>query len=234
LRPGVGTVLAAETLRSAANPPPAAESNPDKAEERVSVFWRIFGGTVLSIIALVCVTVYQQVSGAINELRTGITHLNEARADLVTKQDVDGRFTTLWGAVKELQAINVTVQSLKERAMLRDQQNKEEEERKETLHKELHALTAAVTALKERALMQDEQAKAESERKETFCKELCALNTTVTALKERTLLHDQQWKQENERKELVRELHQLRERLATLEGRSPTAAAPTMPPERGD
>src|SRR5690348_2761568 len=46
------TILAAEALRGAANGARPGEPPPAKTEERISLFWRVFGGTLLSIAAL--------------------------------------------------------------------------------------------------------------------------------------------------------------------------------------
>src|SRR5438132_9997852 len=81
-----GTVVAAETLRNATAQGLLAAASA-KGEERIGVFWRVFGGTLLSIVALVCVTVYQQFTSTINELRNDVNHLNESRADLLKKDE---------------------------------------------------------------------------------------------------------------------------------------------------
>jgi hypothetical protein len=75
---------------------------PDKEEQKVSLFWRLFGGTLLSIVALLVVTAYQQVSGAIADLRATIGRVQEVSADFVKKDDVNNRTTGLWNAVREV------------------------------------------------------------------------------------------------------------------------------------
>src|SRR5262249_14264690 len=52
-------ILASETVRNSATPshqPPQPVKNGD---EKISIFWRVFGGTVVSIVALVVITAYQ-------------------------------------------------------------------------------------------------------------------------------------------------------------------------------
>src|SRR5262249_16227596 len=70
-------VLAAGTLRSPsllpADHPKAQVGHPD---DRVSMFWRIFGGTILSIFALVAVTVYNNLQSNVNELRAELSRSN--------------------------------------------------------------------------------------------------------------------------------------------------------------
>src|SRR5262249_27004054 len=60
-------LLAAEVLRNAAAPS-EAKTKP-KGEESVSPFWRIFGATILSIVALGAVTLYQQLANGLGEVR---------------------------------------------------------------------------------------------------------------------------------------------------------------------
>jgi hypothetical protein len=197
-------VLAAETLRNAAAP-----AAPAKGEERGSVFWRVCGGTVLSIVALVAVTLYQQLTAAVNELRTSVaaintdlrkdlTQLGQAHADLVKKDEFNGRLTTVWASIKELTPLSGAVGSLKERALVRDQQEKADAEVKEQLRKDVQALEAAVTVLKERLTVREQQAQAEEAHRE-----------------------------------LVQGLQQLRERLANVEGRQ-AAATPAKAPAQAE
>jgi hypothetical protein len=198
-------VLAAETLRSAAS----SAAAPARGEERGSVFWRVCGGTVLSIVALVAVTLYQQLTAAVNELRSSVaalntdlrkdlTQLSQAHADLVKKDEFNGRLTTVWNSVKELQALSASVSMLKERALVRDQQEKADAEVREQMRKEVQTLEAAVTVLKERLTVREQQAQAEQAQRE-----------------------------------LMQGLQQLRERLANVEGRQ-AAAAPVKGPAQAE
>src|SRR5262249_22667421 len=99
-------------------------------------------------------------------LRGEVNRINEIRGDLVKKDEFTTRATTIWNSIRELQANNATLSALKEKSMVRDQQWKDAEERRETMHKDLHAIGAAVTALKERAVLRDQQIKEREERME--------------------------------------------------------------------
>jgi hypothetical protein len=137
------TILAGEALRGAGLAPRPAEPAPPKGEERLSLFWRVFGGTLLSIAALVVVTLYQQFTGGLNDLRHDIVRLNEAQADLVKKEEFNGRTATLWNGLNEAKGANAGVAAVREKQALHDQQLKQaEDERKELLR--------AVQALRER------------------------------------------------------------------------------------
>jgi hypothetical protein len=85
---------AQECAQQAAPPPPS--------EEKISVFWRVFGGTLLSIAALVCMTIYQQFSASLTDLRAGINHLNEFYADVVKKDELKTHSNAIWTSLKEL------------------------------------------------------------------------------------------------------------------------------------
>jgi CII-binding regulator of phage lambda lysogenization HflD len=142
------TVLAAETLRHASSPVVAPE--PAKGEERLSVFWRVFGGTLLSITALVCITVYQQFNGSLNELRHGLNALHETRADLVKKDEFSSRMTSVWNGIKELQAAHAAAAAAKERITLLEQQLKASEEDRKELTREFQRLRERLAALEGR------------------------------------------------------------------------------------
>jgi hypothetical protein len=121
-----------------------------KPEDRVSVFWRVFGGTLLSITALIGITLYQQFSNSISELRTSLSRLTESRADFVKVEDCNTRFTAVWSNMKELQAANAAVLALKERSALLEQQVKASEEERKELTRELQLLRERQAALEGR------------------------------------------------------------------------------------
>ncbi len=186
---------AAETLRSSEESRLAAHKSA-KAEDRINVFWRLFGGTMLSIVALVCITAYQQLSSTLSELRSNQTRLQEGRADLVRNDEFNNRLATVWTSIKELQASGAAMSALKERSALLEQQLRSAQE-------QLNGRITTVSA--------------------SF-KDVDAATAAISALKERSALLEQQVKTaETERKELVQQLQHLRERLAALEGRQVAA-----------
>jgi hypothetical protein len=153
--PANGTLLAAETLRST-----ALAGVPAKGEERLPVFWRVFGATLLSIAALVVITLCQHFSSSLNELRSDLGHLNEdlrkdmarlneSQAHLVPKEEFSTRITSVWNSIKELQTLSSTVAALKEKALVRDEQLREQEERRE-LVRELQRLRERLATLEGR------------------------------------------------------------------------------------
>jgi chromosome segregation ATPase len=107
------TLAAGETLRSAAESGKAGEK---KDEEKMSIFWRVFGGTILSIVALTAITIYNNLSANISELRGELNREREARAALVKKDDFDTRLKTQYDRIRAVEAHKVDIEGLKERA----------------------------------------------------------------------------------------------------------------------
>jgi hypothetical protein len=101
MRSAVAGVLTAEAFRNAELVSAPAVS-PARPEEKISIFWRVFGGTLLSIAALAVMTVYQQFSGSLNELRNNMDHLHETHVDMVKKEDFNARSTTIWNALSQV------------------------------------------------------------------------------------------------------------------------------------
>src|SRR5262249_48149908 len=121
-----------------------------KPEDKVSVFWRVFGGTLLSIAALICITLYQQFSASLTQRRAHVGRLTEGRADFVKSDDCSARFTAVWNSVKELQAANAAVVGLKERSALLEQQVKASEDERKEMVRELQRLRERQAAIEGR------------------------------------------------------------------------------------
>jgi DNA repair exonuclease SbcCD ATPase subunit len=200
-------ILAAETLRASDSAP----AEPAKTEEKLSVFWRVFGGTILSITALVVITAYQSLAGGIHELRSDLSRLRESNAELVKKDEFQSRNTKLWDRLQEFQSVQTAASVLSNKIVaLEQQQAAVERDRRELL-----AAVALLPMVKDRiGALEDQRRAGEQDHKD-----LLAASASVATLKEHGASLDKQLKDaEAERKDLVRELQQLRERLAKLEG----------------
>ncbi len=141
------TLLTAEALRGSASRP---ADPPTKGEERMSLFWRVFGGTLLSIAALVLLTFYQQFSGSLNELRADILRLNEARGDLVKKDELNSRMTTVWNGLNDAKSGGASLPALREKQAQQDQQLKQLEDDCKDLLREVQLLRERVAKLEGR------------------------------------------------------------------------------------
>jgi DNA repair exonuclease SbcCD ATPase subunit len=108
------TAVAVETLRSATQ---SSRVEPDKKkdEERVSLFWRVFGGTILSIVALVSLTLYNNLSSGISELRAELSREREARAELVKKDEFQARSQSQYDRIRAAEGLKADLEGLKER-----------------------------------------------------------------------------------------------------------------------
>jgi hypothetical protein len=143
-----GSLLrAVETMRSIHDPAAAHVKSAPRGEDRVSLFWRIFGGTLLSIVALVVITVYQQFTSSLTELRTNLNHVIENRAELVRADDFNNRVASMWTTIKQLQDANATVTALKERSSLQEQCMKEGIQERKDLLNEIQVLRERVAVL---------------------------------------------------------------------------------------
>lgn len=162
LQSPASSILMSETLRDSI--PLRPTDKPERAssgEDRMPLFWRVFGGTILSILALAVITVCQYFNGVLSglrgdmgrlneeirkemsrvdtDLRKDLGRLNEAQGTVVKVEDFNSRLKSVWDNIKELQTLSATVSALKERDLLREQHLREEAERKE-LVRELQLL----------------------------------------------------------------------------------------------
>jgi hypothetical protein len=188
------TLVAAEALRnssmSSSLPPP-----PEKSEEKISVFWRVFGGTLLSIAALVCITVYQGFNSSLNDLRKDINAQHEMNAEFVKKDDLNNRLNPLWSGIKDLQQSFCNSLNEVRKEINAQQEMRADLVKKDDLNNRLNLLWTGI-------------------------KELQSANSTITMLKDKSALLEEKLRvSEEERKEMSRELQSLRENLAKIEGR---------------
>jgi DNA repair exonuclease SbcCD ATPase subunit len=161
------------------------------------LFWRVFGGTAVSIAALVAVTLYNNMTTNINELRSEVSRVNEARAELVKKEEFNSRNQNLWDRLQALQELRVTVTGLKEQmSSLGEKQA------------DVKGARDALSTIEQRLKAAEDDHKA-----------LAKAELTITALEQKTAARDTQLKAaEDDRKELARQVQELRERLAKVEG----------------
>ncbi|MCX8139371.1 MAG: hypothetical protein N3E46_06780 [Gemmataceae bacterium] len=138
-----GTPLAAssEALRAAQT---SSEKKTSQDEEKVSLFWRIFGGTILSMVALGALTLYNNLSANISDLRRELNQEREARSELVRKQDFTAWLNSQAERLRPLEAPKAGLEALKERsaasASAVEGVKKEQAAAVEELRKELAAL----------------------------------------------------------------------------------------------
>jgi DNA repair exonuclease SbcCD ATPase subunit len=161
------TPILSEVLRQSSEA--KAEDGKDK-EGPISPFWKIFGGTVLSITAMVVVTAYQGLNSTFGDLRNEMGHsakemrkeltsVSEAQSALVKKDDMTRANTSVWAAITELRAERDNLATLKERCATLKEQIKAGEAERRQLAGELQKLREHKAAADERqALVREVQA----------------------------------------------------------------------------
>jgi hypothetical protein len=137
------TIRAAEARRGSAGARPP-ETPPPRAEERLSPFWRVFCGAMLSIAALVVVALYQQFVSGVNELRNDLVRLNEARSDLVKKDELNARLAPMWNGVNDAKA------AVRDKQARQEQQFKQDDEERKAIQREVQLLRERLTKLEAR------------------------------------------------------------------------------------
>jgi hypothetical protein len=143
---GRASVLVSEVLRRA-----GPRTDPPADQEKMSLFWQIFGGTIVSVVALILITAYTQITSAAMELRRDV---NRLQAEVITKDDLNGRLTAVWNTVKDLQATKNSLSSLQEQVHALNQdlgaRTKADEDRRRELQRQLDEQSRRLQALAER------------------------------------------------------------------------------------
>lgn len=255
---GTNEMAALETARigggAGSDKPPEKKSD----EEHMSLFWRVFGGTILSIVALVTITLFNNMSSSITELRADISREREARAELVKKEEFNTRVTSIYERMRGIDAAKIELEGVKEKtganAAAIEGAKKDTAAALEALKKDAAATSdavakdvAAVEVVKEKVNAL-EAIKKDVAGLDSLKERLAATVADMKALRddlnkvtgevvknrtfdlERKTFRDAQHKQVEETlKELQKGLQDCREKLARLEGAKP---AP-KPPEEG-
>ena len=138
-------IFSAETLRAGHSG--IFRSASGKSEDKLTLFWRVFGGTLISIAALVAVTVYQQFNNNLNEIRGEITQMNATHADFIKKDEFNSRSTLIWNSLKEMHTASTQVSALQERSHLLEQQLKTAEEERRNLTRKVAELSERLAAV---------------------------------------------------------------------------------------
>lgn len=229
------TAAAVETARSITSFPLASPKDEKKEEEKLSLFWRVFGGTILSIVALVCITLYNNLQGSISDLRTELSREREARATLAKKDEVDSRIKTQYERIRAVEAFKSDIDTAKERFAAAETSRKDLSASLDMLKKE----TAGIEVIKERIAML-EGVKKDIAGLDALKEKLTAVNVDLKTVREeiqkasqeveknkaadleRKASRDVQAKQLDETlKELQKNVQACREKIARLEGSQP-------------
>lgn len=248
---------AAYAFRGMPTLPHAGETKAER-DDKVSMFWRVFGGTILSIVALAAVTIYNNITANVSELRSELNRVNtelrseiargnEARVDLIRKDEFNGRLATVWDGIKTIQAqatVNTSAATAQrtEHDAIKDRLTrvvadldafrKDSTTATDAMKKELSLTSdgmkkdiAALEALRERLMALAGDLKAQRDDAAKFRADL---DRNIAYDNERKMYRDSQAKQYDETiKELQKAMQDCREKLARLEGQ--TNPMPTVP-----
>jgi hypothetical protein len=132
-----------------------------KDEGKLPAFWKLFGGTVLSIAAMVVVTAHQSLSSSIadvrsetsalnNEMRKEIGRLAESQGELVKKEECDSRFKSVWRDVAELREDKKELIRLKQQCDELTKMREKSEEGRRQLAQDLRSLREEQVRRRER------------------------------------------------------------------------------------
>ncbi len=230
-----GEMAALETARSATDSSTDRRAEPKKEEEHISLFWRVFGGTILSIVALVSITLYNNLTSSVNELRAEVSREREARAELVKKDEFNTRVTAQYERMRGLDTVKVELEGMKEKvhtnatavegvkreadAMQKDVASLELLKERVALLEGLKKDVAGLDAIKEKLAAAAADLKTTRDDVQKLTGEV---DRNKTSDLERKAIRDSQHKQVDESlKELQTGLQNCREKLARLEGVQP-------------
>ncbi|QEL16178.1 hypothetical protein [Limnoglobus roseus] len=210
------------TMATALRPHDTASTEPVKtksADENggISMFWRVFGGTILSIVALIGVTLYNTLNNSIAELRSTVSKLTEERAELLKKDEFGTRMNSNWERVQAIQG-----QNNEQNASLRTFRA-EVDGIKEKLTRNGTDLDAAKKDLTALDVMKEKLTNLATEAKnyrDDYAKLRQDVDKNLASDQERKATRDSQHKEiEKSMKDLQTALLDLQIKLARLEGR---------------
>jgi hypothetical protein len=97
---------------------PAKEEKKEKKEDNVPMFWKLCSAALLSVGALVAVTLYNQLSSSNGALRADVNTLRERNNELVRKDEYNQRNIAILATIQGVEANNKAAMDLwKERAL---------------------------------------------------------------------------------------------------------------------
>jgi chromosome segregation ATPase len=194
-------------------------------EEKLHVFWRVFGGAIVSICALVGLSLYNNMQTNIAELRAELSRVNEARGDYVRKDEFNTRITANYERITtvgtQTSTQNATLLSLRTDLDATKERLAKATTEADALKKDI----VAIEAIKEKIALLVTDLKAV--REESF-KMTAELEKNKLADTDRRIRRDEQMK---DLEKLIKELHtavqECQVKLARVEGKQESKPAET-------
>jgi chromosome segregation ATPase len=173
------------------------------AEAHVPVWIKIFGGSIVSAIIFLLLTLAGYIVNNSSNIQNSINTLN---ADCVHKTEFNDRLNSTWATLKDVGPLKEKVNSIEESLKNRGGSVDNLKER----------VNAIEQLAKERAIWME---KIET-RLSNSEKNMDAANKEIAALKEKISANEQAIKNiQEENKQFVKDIQALRERLVVLEGK---------------
>lgn len=205
----------------------AAKGKPADENGGISVFWRVFGGTIISIVALVGITLYNSINSQLSELRNEIHKLNEARAELVKKDEFSTRINSNWDRVQLLQT-----QNNEQNASMRSMRT-EIDGFKEKMTRNVADLDAAKKDLATLEVIKEKMTALATDWKtnrEDYLKMRQDVDKNLASDQERKTRRDEQYKEiDKSMKDVTAALQAVQIKLARLEGATSVPTKPMKP-----
>ncbi len=247
---GVGNEMSlVEAARAASQSALSTKESPH-GDEKISLFWRVFGGTILSMVCLGSITLYNNISSNIADIRKELNQEREIRSEYVKKDEFNTRTSTQYERIRSLDALKIELEGIKERGgtntVALDSLKKDVATNMDAVRKDVTVAVdtakkdgAALDLLKERIvaleMLRKELASIESLREKVASNVADVKSLRDEAVKyhqeiernkaadlERKTSRDAQFKQvEDTLKELQKGLQDCREKIARLEGMQP-------------
>jgi hypothetical protein len=159
-----------ETLRSAAESARQggeAEKKEKEKDDGIPVFWRVFGGTVISILSLFTITAYNnfnaglaevksELSGFTGELRKDLARLDDLQDAALLREDCETVMRSVWRNLDDLGASQKELVALREQCEGLLARFKQGTQERRALEGELQALREEQAADAERKALADE------------------------------------------------------------------------------
>lgn len=145
------SAVVANGAPAAADEKHAAKKEESKSDGNIPAFWRIFGATLLSVAAMVAVTLYIQVSNQLGTVRGELNSLRDQAHDLVRTDDYNSRNLAIAATIKEVQASSAAAMEFwKERALALERQTTALQEENKRTDREVQKLRERLAVLENR------------------------------------------------------------------------------------
>ena len=141
-----------------------------KEENKIPLFWRVFGGTVLSITALIVMTAYQSLAGNIAELGRQLDHLEtdtrkeqsrlaELQGELVRKDECESRIRNVWKRLEEMKEDRKSIVVVKQRCDSLLEQQRDSVKERGKIRDDIQEVREHRAAAQQRSELRDELAR---------------------------------------------------------------------------